>query len=335
LVDKLSPKAIMLGRIAFLAVAILTFCGISAAADNELRRKRRVLHIDSVDDEHNLHSASLTDSDLWGRHLAVGSPDGGDKKKGGKKMMKGMMMDGKKSGGMMSKGAMGGKNKGGMKGMMVKKKKADMDDFWGGVLNDFSMSMPGPTSSPTIELEVESPTPTPVPTYAPTPVSTNFDPTNPPLPTPVATAPPTSAPFFVPTASPTEAPVVVTDTPSEAPITPTDTPTLSPNTVCRSKTRSDAFFSILEDVTSPDLLNNPSTPQGFAYDFLVNVDPAMVDPCTYPTVEQRYALVSLFSSTDGPDWTIPTGWLTAANECDWYGVECNANDLVTGLFLGK
>jgi hypothetical protein len=327
----------MSGRIALLAVAILTFCGISAAADSELRRKRRVLHIDSVDDGYNSHSSSLTDSDLWGRHLAVGSPDGGDKKKGGEKMMKGMMMDAKKSGSMMSKGAMGGKNKGGMKGMMAKKKKkVDMDDFFGGVLNDFSMSMPvpAPTPSPTPSPDMGGGFPTtPVPTNGPTPISTSNDPTNPPLPTPVATAPPTLIPML--TTIPTKAPVAVTDPPSEAPFTPTDTPSLSPFTVCSTKSRSDAFLSILEEVTSPVLLNDPNTPQGFAFDFLVNVDPAMVDPCTYPTVEQRYAAVTLYSSTNGQDWINPTGWLTAANECDWIGVRCNANGLVTGLFLGK
>jgi hypothetical protein len=305
----------MSGRIALLAVAILTLCGISAAADSELPRKRRVLHIDSVDDGKNLPSSSLNDSDLWGRHLAVGSPDGGDKKKGGKKMMMGMMaMDAKKK---IKVGMGGGKNKGGMKrmmkvgmkGMMTKKKKAKVDDFWGGVLNDFSMSMPDPTPSPTRAAAVV-PVPTPAPTLAPTATSTNFDPT----------PPPTSPP--------------VTEPPSEA-STPTDTPSLSPFTVCNTKSRSDAFFSILEEVTSPLLLNDPSTPQGFAYEFLVSVDPAMVDPCTYPTVEQRYAAVTLYNSTNGQDWNNPTGWLTAANECNWIGVRCNENDLITGLFLGK
>jgi hypothetical protein len=326
----------MSGRIALLAVAILTFCGISAAADSELRRKRRVLHIDSVDDGNNLPSSSLNDSDLWGRHLAVGSPDGGDKKKGGKMMMMGMMaMDVKKKKGMNKGGMGGGKNKGGMEGMMkfgmkemkTKKKKAYVDEFWGGVLNDFSMSMsmPDPTPSPTRKGAV-----IPVPTPAPTATSSNFDPTPPPTSPPVATALPTSAPAFL-----TEAPVVVTDSPSASPITPTDTPSLSPFTVCSTKSRSDAFFSILEEVTSPILLNDPSTPQGFAYDFLVSVDPAAVDPCTYPTVEQRYAAVTLYSSTSGRDWTNPTGWLTAANECNWIGVRCNENDLITGLFLGK
>jgi hypothetical protein len=306
----------MSGRIALLAVAILTLCGISDAADSELRRKRRVLHIDSVDDGNNLpSSSSLTDSDsdLWGRHLAVGSPDGGDKKKGDKKMMKGMMKDAKKNKGMSNKGAMGGgMKKGGMKGMMAKKKKAFVDDFMEGVLNDFSMSMPAPTPSPTKAEALPVPTraPTRAPTTAPTATSTNFDPTEVPItPTP-------------------------TDTPSMSPFAPTDTPSLSPFAVCSAKSRSDAFLSILEEVTSPLLLNDPSTPQGFAYEFLVSGDPAAVDPCTYATVEQRYAAVTLYSSTGGGDWTNSMGWLTAAKECDWIGVMCE-NDSITGLFLGK
>lgn len=271
--------------------------------------------------------------------------------------MKGMMMDAKKSGGM-SKGAMGGKNKGGMGVMMSKNKKKDkgFDEFWGGVLGDLSMSMPAPTPSPTtasavIPVPTKAPFafPVPVPTPAPTdspvasPVSTG-SPTSAPVVTdfptlaPAATALPTRAPVLLttsPTVNPTEAPVIVTATPSEAPVTPTDTPSLSPFTVCNSKSRSDAFFSILQVVTSPFLLNDPDTPQGFAYEFLVSGDPAVVDPCTYPTVEQRYAAVALSRSTNGQDWTNPTGWLTAANECEWFGVRCNGNDLVTGLFLCK
>jgi hypothetical protein len=305
----------MSGRIALLAVAILTLCGLSAEADSELRRKRRVLQIDSVDDGHNnLHSLTLMDSDLWGRHLAVGSPDG-DSKKGGKRMM-GMMMDGKKS-----KGAMGSMKKGAMGGMMMSKMmKKDVDGLWDGMLGDLSMSLPDPTPSPTRAGAVV-PTPTNPPVAIPTPApSTATEP-------PVATAPPTSVLAF-----PTRAPVV----PTEMPAVPTETPSLSPFTVCNAKPRDEAFLSILEDITSASLLNDPNTAQGFAYEFLVSQDPANVDPCTYPTVEQRYAAVTFFRSTNGPDWTNPTGWLTAANECNWYGVRCDGNDgLVTGLLLCK
>ena len=44
------------------------------------------------------------------------------------------------------------------------------------------------------------------------------------------------------------------------------------------------------------------------------------------------ALVALFTSTDGPNWRINTGWNTPTDPCSWEGVTCDAG--VTGLSLG-
>jgi hypothetical protein len=310
----------MSGKIAlFLTVAILTFCGLSAAVDSGIRRKRRVLHIESVDDGRNLHSLPMReDSDLWGRHLLVGSPNG-DRMKGGKNMMMGMMMDAKKSGGM-SEGGIGGMDKGGMGvmngGIMTKKENADfdIDGFWVEARRLSSMSLPVPTDPPTdpptdldvtilemIEMVYGASMSLPVPTDSPTRAA----PTNAPTPTP-----PTESPSLQPTSS-------------------------SAPSSCNAQSRREAFFNILEDITSPSLLNNSSTPQGFAYEFLVSGDPAFVDPCSNATVEQRYAMVVLYNSTNGKDWTNSAGWLTAEQECNWYGVTCNDDDLVTELLLCK
>jgi hypothetical protein len=311
----------MSGKISLLVVAILAFCGLSAAVDTELRRKRRVLHIDSVDEGLNSHALPSLGSDLWGRHLGAGSSDG-DKTKGGKSMMMGMKMDSKKNGGMMGKGSKGGKSsKGAMGGMMTKKKNADYDGFWGG--DDFSMSLPAPTSFPTKD-GAFVPVPSMAPVTFPVPTPATFSPVAAPAP---ATASPTSVIVL-----PTRAPVGLTASPFGA---PTDTPTLSPFTVCNALPRGAAFLRILTEITALPLLTNPATPQGFAYRFLVSQDPAAVDPCTYATVEQRYAAIVLFRSTNGQGWTNPTGWLSAGNECNWFGVRCDGNGLVTGLLLCK
>jgi len=44
-----------------------------------------------------------------------------------------------------------------------------------------------------------------------------------------------------------------------------------------------------------------------------------------PTAE-RAALIALYNSTDGTNWTDNSGWLGApGTECTWYGVTCHLN----------
>ena len=46
-----------------------------------------------------------------------------------------------------------------------------------------------------------------------------------------------------------------------------------------------------------------------------------------------YALAALYQSTDGPNWTTRTNWLSQAPLATWYGVEANAQDEVIRLSL--
>ena len=50
-----------------------------------------------------------------------------------------------------------------------------------------------------------------------------------------------------------------------------------------------------------------------------------------PQVECE-ALVTLYSSTDGDNWTNHSGWLTTNAPCSWFGVTCNTGH-VTRLEL--
>ena len=51
-----------------------------------------------------------------------------------------------------------------------------------------------------------------------------------------------------------------------------------------------------------------------------------------PSIE-RDALIALYNSTDGANWSDNTGWLGAAGtECTWYGVGCSGGH-VLGLYL--
>jgi hypothetical protein len=90
---------------------------------------------------------------------------------------------------------------------------------------------------------------------------------------------------------------------------------------------------ILVQITDGPILTNPATPQGMAVRWILNEDPLQIDPCTYPTVEQRYALATFYFSTSGDNWIVNTGWLSVAGECDWFGITC-VDGKVTANIMG-
>jgi hypothetical protein len=82
-------------------------------------------------------------------------------------------------------------------------------------------------------------------------------------------------------------------------------------------------LSILSTVTPAVKLLAPSTPQGAAFEWIVDSDPAKMDPCGKARdVIQRYALATLYYSTLGGGWTVSTLWLSESSECSWAGVAC-------------
>jgi hypothetical protein len=88
-------------------------------------------------------------------------------------------------------------------------------------------------------------------------------------------------------------------------------------------------------ITESALLQDPSTPQGMAFQFMVN-DPLVLDNlCTYQTLQQRYGLATFYYSTSGDGWSERTAWLTDTNECVWFGVICNDDVRATNLTLGE
>ena len=58
--------------------------------------------------------------------------------------------------------------------------------------------------------------------------------------------------------------------------------------------------------------------------FLLLISLAGASYAQVPQIE-RDALVALYNSTDGANWTDNTGWLgEAGTECSWFGVRCYA-----------
>ena len=45
------------------------------------------------------------------------------------------------------------------------------------------------------------------------------------------------------------------------------------------------------------------------------------------------ALMAIYHGTDGPNWENSEGWGDSCNICQWYGVECDSNNVAIGLFL--
>ena len=122
-----------------------------------------------------------------------------------------------------------------------------------------------------------------------------------------------------PTAAPvstTPVPIVVTDPPVDG---------------CSTFPRKEAMEEQLEVITDVSLLTDPATPQGRAFVWLVDQDPAQVDPCSYPTLAQRYALATLYFATGGDSWTSSVFWLNSAAECLWSGISCRTS--VTSISL--
>lgn len=130
---------------------------------------------------------------------------------------------------------------------------------------------------------------------------------------------------------------------------PSETPTL----LCKDYTLETRREMLLErlslEVTDQMLLIDISTPQGRAYQWLAFED--TIDPLYCPEdprIIQRYMLALLYYSTGGdltwevcaasPSTPCPGSskrYLSPTEECDWFGVTCNALDQAKVLRLGE
>ena len=207
-------------------------------------------------------------------------------------------------------------------------------DMMGMMFSSMSMpSEPSPDTRPTNEPTMNPPRSI-TPTGRPTEKSTTSKPSGNPTLNP-ATSTTGSPTEEITTSKPTSNPTSEAVTTSTAePVTPAPISkrTLSPTLILSS--RSDVMKKNLEEVTESSILEDPTTPQGMAYKWIVETDPAQIDPCSYATVEQRYALATFYYSTNGDDWTNSNAWLSGTNECSWVGIKCDADGLVDEIGVG-
>lgn len=147
---------------------------------------------------------------------------------------------------------------------------------------------------------------------------------------PVGTDPPTERPTpkgVTETARPSVSPTV--ESTVQNPVSP---PTTSPSSPGLS--RAELIQADLAQVTAESILLDTATPQGQAMKWLINNDPAQLEPTTYTTFRQRYSLVTLYFSTGGNGWTVNSNWLRTTQECSWDKVSCDSNDEVKQIQLG-
>jgi tetrahydromethanopterin S-methyltransferase subunit B len=101
-------------------------------------------------------------------------------------------------------------------------------------------------------------------------------------------------------------------------------------------TTPDVFLNDLLSSISSDggeALSNTSTPQNKALEWLA--DDTNLESSSNETIIQRYALATLYYSTNGDSWDNNTLWLDSGEECSgWYGLECTTTGAVSALKLG-
>lgn len=149
---------------------------------------------------------------------------------------------------------------------------------------------------------------------------------------------PTSHPTYSPTPLPTVHPTPMA---SESPSI-----SAAPTAKCNMDRVSRAVFlrSLLRDVPDPTLMVTEGSAQSRAWTWLLEEDDLYICPAD-SNVVQRYVMAVFYYSTLGDSWfscanndntPCPRGadtyrWLTGANECNWFGIDCDKNGVVTGM----
>lgn len=80
---------------------------------------------------------------------------------------------------------------------------------------------------------------------------------------------------------------------------------------------------------APNTLIDPYSSQDRALQWLVTTSSG---PSAVP-LEERYALAVMYYTWMGPTWSLGSGWMVSANECEWSGIECNDNSSIIGVDL--
>lgn len=149
----------------------------------------------------------------------------------------------------------------------------------------------------------------------------------------VVTDPPTQSEFVfempTTTVSPTSmSPEAGTPTSSQSPTIFVIPPTSSLMPVTLSPNNIDTITSMISSVSD---ISDTASSQYTALQWVLNDTIYSSDLEVY----QRYALMTLYYSTEGDSWKDNTKWGKSVSECYWFGIECNDSGNVTKLALRK
>jgi hypothetical protein len=119
---------------------------------------------------------------------------------------------------------------------------------------------------------------------------------------------------------------------------PTMAPTASP-TISKFTQLLDIIGAVTSDI---ELLQDPTTFQYEALDWLANADTWEVDIDSVPSqvFVERYVVALLYLSTNELSWINGYKFLSPTSVCEWNisgetGVACNEDEVVVALRLGK
>ena len=107
-------------------------------------------------------------------------------------------------------------------------------------------------------------------------------------------------------------------------------PTAAPSAMDASETLSPTVKFVFPEYTW-NAINDSNSSQAKAFEFL-QTDPPMMQSSTFQRL-QRFALATLFHSTEGDKWARKDSWLRHdVHECDWQGITCE-NKVIERIVL--
>jgi len=149
------------------------------------------------------------------------------------------------------------------------------------------------------------------------------------LPFPIPKMAPTLVPTFPPTTSlPTFTPTTLIPTVTPTTLIPTVTPTTLVPTRCPERTEAERREEVVNRyAASPSDISGSA--QQRALDFVITLNP---DPCGEDPYDiQRYVAAVFYYSTGGDNWGNSGNYLSSEDECNWDGILCNDDDLITSI----
>jgi hypothetical protein len=124
--------------------------------------------------------------------------------------------------------------------------------------------------------------------------------------------------------APTPTTIQQSQAPQNSPTVPPIAPSSEPPAPSLPTTSGDVLLNLLTRVSADNgtSLRDPSSPQFAAMEWLRSTDNTGV--YTDRRFLARYALATLYYSTNGKDWKNSTKWLTKSHECNWFYANPNS-----------